>query len=547
MAAGDGLRVGIGGSGNVILEGGSTALSQDITTIGGDRSGSLSVAGGSAFTSSFAMYLGDQAGGRGTVNVDGIGSTLTVVDNVLEVGYRDEGTLNVGSGAAVHARAVVIGRFADGFGQVFVNGDGTGSITTTQSLVVGDDGRGELTLGDRDIFVSGPDDEDSGRVFVGLDAVLGDSSAAAGDFGQIRVNGDGSLLDISRDLQVVRGFASANRGGRIDVADDIFIHGATDGDLSVSAFSDVEGVVSEVTAGDVIIAGTSNAGAQVIAFGGGQITAGTSIIARQGNIGLGGGAYVAPQVIVEADGSISRENVLATGDTTVLTGDLLVHGRAALDTATLEIDGDLTLFQDAAFEIELDASKAFGQVRATGSASVAGQLSLAGLMHAEAGDSLAILEADGGVTGTFAEVTPNGLGQGLTLSVIYEATAVRVAIEAALLTGDFDGNGSVGAGDLALVLANWGAAVAEGQAPDPNWANPAAVTASNIGADELALVLSQWGNSSPIESSLAQITEVTGLTEAQTRALVPEPSAGAIVLSLAGGLGFRRRRDRSAA
>jgi hypothetical protein len=111
----------------------------------------------------------------------------------------------------------------------------------------------------------------------------------------------------------------------------------------------------------------------------------------------------------------------------------------------------------------------------------------------------------------------------------------------AQLLADYDANGEVGAGDLALVLSNWGHPIADGQAPDANWAHTASVTAPNIGADELALVLSSWGDTSAVDASLADITAVTGLDRAGVIALVPEPGTLGLLGGLL-GLGLARRR-----
>jgi hypothetical protein len=188
---------------------------------------------------------------------------------------------------------------------------------------------------------------------------------------------------------------------------------------------------------------------------------------------------------------------------------------------------------------------------ATGPAfSVGGALTLDGelwaidLDEAQAGDVYTLFEAGGGVAGQFDEVLQSAsLSEGLRARVLYEANAVRLVIESLLLAGDYDASGDVGAEDLALVLANWGADVVDGEVPDANWTHTDGVTAPNIGADELALVLANWGNTAAIQQSLADITAVTGLDERRVRQLVPEPAAvGGFVLLL--GLGRRERHNR---
>ena len=108
------------------------------------------------------------------------------------------------------------------------------------------------------------------------------------------------------------------------------------------------------------------------------------------------------------------------------------------------------------------------------------------------------------------------------------------------LLGDYDDDGTVGTGDLNLVLAFWGDVVADGEAPDASWINADSVTASIIGQDELALVLQNWGNASPLAAELAGIVDATGLSEAEVRDLIPEPSTAVLAIGLGGMLLMRR-------
>lgn len=75
------------------------------------------------------------------------------------------------------------------------------------------------------------------------------------------------------------------------------------------------------------------------------------------------------------------------------------------------------------------------------------------------------------------------------------------------LPGDLNGDGFVGAGDLGLVLNNWGTAATS--VPD-GWIGNPQPTAPNIGSDELGAVLSAWGSGNA--------------PSAITTAAIPEPS-----------------------
>ena len=62
------------------------------------------------------------------------------------------------------------------------------------------------------------------------------------------------------------------------------------------------------------------------------------------------------------------------------------------------------------------------------------------------GNTFTILSAVGGVSGTFASITPPPLGAGLTLGVQYNPTNVVLQILAALL-GDYNQDNVVDAAD----------------------------------------------------------------------------------------------------
>jgi hypothetical protein len=98
------------------------------------------------------------------------------------------------------------------------------------------------------------------------------------------------------------------------------------------------------------------------------------------------------------------------------------------------------------------------------------------------------------------------------------------------LAGDFDGNLAVGAGDLNLVLNNWGATVP----PVPAGWNGRQPPAGQIGASLLNEVLNNWGNVAGSWSGTAN----EGLSA------IPEPATGAlavfVLLSFLGGTRYQR-------
>ncbi|QDT70217.1 hypothetical protein MalM25_31630 [Planctomycetes bacterium MalM25] len=106
----------------------------------------------------------------------------------------------------------------------------------------------------------------------------------------------------------------------------------------------------------------------------------------------------------------------------------------------------------------------------------------------------------------------------LSLATVVFDNLVVTEVEQSILAGDFDGNGSVGDGDLTLLLSNWGSAVP----PVPAGWTGDQPTAPGVGDDELTALLNNWGVSA---SAVA----------------VPEPSTALLACLAVAALTARRR------
>ncbi|QDT69224.1 hypothetical protein MalM25_21570 [Planctomycetes bacterium MalM25] len=120
-------------------------------------------------------------------------------------------------------------------------------------------------------------------------------------------------------------------------------------------------------------------------------------------------------------------------------------------------------------------------------------------------------------------VAPNGgSGNGSTAPVNSLTMGFTAPDDPMFLEGDFDGNGSVGDGDLTLLLSNWGGAVP----PVPAGWDGAQPTAPGVGDDELTALLGTWGAS-------------------QSGVAVPEPASVLVCLGLLGSATLLRSRRRA--
>ncbi|MEM8494153.1 MAG: choice-of-anchor tandem repeat NxxGxxAF-containing protein [Planctomycetota bacterium] len=281
--------------------------------------------------------------------------------------------------------------------------------------------------------------------------------------------------------------------------------------------------------------GLFNAGAVALSFGTtdvfGQIdNAAGGVIVVSGNSNA---------TFYDDVGNAGAINV-STGSTAVFFGELAGLGVGGAGTVFLEGDtrpgfspGDMEFGGDVvigflhALELELGGTGvgAFDRLLIDGAASLAGSLSVAPLggFSFSAGDAFEVLSADGGVSGTFADVALPALEEGLLWDVQYTSDAVTLAVVGTGLPGDYNASGQVEQGDLNLVLNNWG--LDTGGVAPPGWINfdPAS---GQIDQADLNLVLNNWGSSA---------------TPSFEGFAVPEPGVAALLAGLV--CLVRRHRD----
>ena len=184
----------VGSSGTVAVSNGDWN-NTDQVIVGDEGTGIINVNVGGTFSSQ-SLSLGQEAGSIGTLNIDGNSSTVTVT-NDLRVGEGGDGALNLTDGASLSSLFIDIGLDPGSQGAVTVE-DST--LTTTNSIVVGFEGTGELLV---DTNVSGSSVADVGSFFeiaremdTSGNTVAGCAGAAV-NFSCVTVRDPGAVINVN--------------------------------------------------------------------------------------------------------------------------------------------------------------------------------------------------------------------------------------------------------------------------------------------------------------------------------------------------------------
>ncbi|MEN0109554.1 MAG: hypothetical protein AAF805_02410 [Planctomycetota bacterium] len=371
----------VSGGGSVRLDGNSAGAALDQLFSGRSGSGSFTVRGGADLATSGFAFVGWFDGSAGDVLLTGNGSTwvadalvgvgrgfntsatttgtLTVSDGAdfsgagLEVGGRTlaTGTLTVDAASATTSSTITVGAFGSGTANV-VNG---GTLeATVGGVTIGSGSTGTGSIGTGELFVDGGtvtaaggmsvgnagagllDVRNGGAVNVGPNTVIvGD---AAGAFGQVSLDGDGSSFTGGSSIQVGnRGFGSFEVIGGADVQTGSTFFGVFGPSADGAGF--IEGAGSTWTS-----TGQTGIGFEGFGFvevtGGGRYNGGQTII---GNEASGDG-----ELLVNEGGFVDGSDVLHVGSrgfgtlTVESAGAVENDGRGAIGVS-VGGEGDVTV------------------------------------------------------------------------------------------------------------------------------------------------------------------------------------------------------------
>jgi T5SS/PEP-CTERM-associated repeat protein len=478
------------------------------------RSGNLTVNRGTLnlpsknATSAPDLEIAPVANASGVLTV-GVGGGVVGGPDVF-VGLNGNGTLDINSGGDLSATLVDIGVNGTSTGKATIMGDGSSLSSSSLSsiLTVGDFGNGELHINNGGDVVGFHAVIGRGTDSIGVANVLGSGSTWSvrnlvvggnGDFGALTGFAGLGTLNITGGGQVTSNFAtlgsSRSSTGQVNVASTILGAGSAwtvDGDLFIA-------IANEDTGGT---------GTLLIQTGGTVSVTGETRLGTEGLVRLEGGTFRSNKIFL--GGAEERFSWTAgtlqvgfyNADVTVPNGGVLAPVRSASGTT---IQGNYNQQAGGAtLAVEIGGPFRFTDYGVvTSFAAVLGgnlQLTLTDGFVPTALNSFDILEADGGVTGAFANVAngqrlvaTNGLGSFLVNygpGSPFNPTHVMLSDFLPITPGDFDFDGDVDGRDFlvwqrggsptplsAADLADWrtnfevGSSTAAIAAPEPNSAS----------------------------------------------------------------------------
>ncbi|KZL12511.1 Extracellular serine protease precursor [Pseudovibrio axinellae] len=388
---------GEGGTGVVNVSGENSRWdNSNVLVVGTSGNGSLNIKDGGTVTA-LASAIGDEEGATGAVSVTGDGANLTISDEFV-VGYNGQGSLTVNKGGTVTASYAVIGGNKNSSGSVSVSGTET-SLLASDYLLVGYEGQGSLTISDGAVVsvqdgegtVYLADMEDStGTINIG--AAKGEEAVAAGYLEAAAVQfGEGEGLLV---------FNHTNE-------DYLF-------DTSLTGLN----VAFEFISGETILGGDNSDVEASVEAG--------STLSVNGTLG---------------DIEVLEDGILG-GSGTVKSIDVQSGGRVAPGNSigTLTVTGNTGFSDNTFYDVEIDEAGNSDKLDVTGAVTIANNVEVnvtpedgnTGSIDYIDGSQYTIIEAAGGVIGTFSSVVDNLYFFDTSLS--YDANSVYLDLARNSLT-----------------------------------------------------------------------------------------------------------------
>ncbi len=379
----------LGSTGTVAVTGASSSWSNSSALFVGDSgTGTLTIVNGGA-VDSVGGVIGNIATGTGTVAVSGAGSTW-INSGGLTVGNGGSGTLHILNGGAVANTSVIVGNAPGAQGTVVVDGAGS-TWTNSSGLTVGNSGSGTLTI------------SNGGTVSAGGAVVL--VAAQAGSVGALNIGGAVGSAATGAGTLNASNVQFGSGTGAIN-----FNH--TDASYTFAAAIGGFGTINQIAGSTNLTADSSALTGATFVTGGRLAVNGSlanSLVTASGG-GILGGNGIVGGIVANAGGIIGPGNSIGT---------LTVNGNVAQAAASI-------------YQVELTSTGQADRINATGTATIANGATL-NVVKLDAapyviGTHYTVLQADGGVSGTYTLTGNTALSAFIGLVDHYDSTHVYLDV-----------------------------------------------------------------------------------------------------------------------
>ncbi|WP_315786428.1 MULTISPECIES: autotransporter domain-containing protein [unclassified Bradyrhizobium] len=468
-----------GATGVVTVDGvHSTWTNTSDLLVGSTGNGTLAIRNGGAVTNEYG-FVGNDSGATGVVTVDGVGSTWTNRSE-LYVGSAGNGSLKIQNGGTVTSGMSVFAINPGSTGAVTVNGAGSG-WTTAGDLYVGSGGSATLAIlngggvsiggnsylgvasgsvGTATVDGAGSHWISSGNLGIGsqgggtvtirngaaVSNVFGSLAIQPGSTGTVTVDGTGSTWTNSADLHVGYGGIGAltvSNGASVS-ASTMFLayQPGSVGKLNIGAAvgqaATAPGTLSAASVdlgsgnGEIVFnhTGTNYTFAPVITGSGAgtrtvRVEAGKTILTAAST-------YTGPTIInggtLSVNGSIAGSAVMVnaggtlggngTVGNTMINGGTLAPGNSI---GVLTVNGSLSFTAASSYMLEISPASA-DRVNVSGTATLSGaKVNASFAAGSYVAKRYTIVNASGGISGTFGPVVNSNLPSGFKSSLSYDA------------------------------------------------------------------------------------------------------------------------------
>ncbi|MEO9458794.1 MAG: autotransporter domain-containing protein [Lentilitoribacter sp.] len=370
-----GLEIGVSGTGTLISSDG--IISSSTTTVGKTDTGTLTLqneaSGTVVFNASGSILLGENAGAIGTLTVSGANTSIAGSGQDLFIGFNGEGVAQIDAGASVVMGGLNVGaNSATSKGTLVVDGLGTSLIlddnSSTMFTIAGSSSnQAQMTISNGALVDSGGNGASTPRAFVGRQAgsnalmtITGSSGATnstwdhngsltIGEFGvgAIELKNSGELL-VSNNFEVGGnsagdGTLNISTGGKATLGSTVYVGNAA----GSTGLIEVDGAGSELNSTDAIYVGGSGTGTINVKNG--------AVASSNGGIVVGLSSGSNGTVVV--DGAGSQFNFV-TSSASILVGDV--------GTGSLTVSNGAVVTSDGGLDVARFSTSSQGTVTLTG-------------------------------------------------------------------------------------------------------------------------------------------------------------------------------------